>query len=36
MILYPAIDISDGRAVRLKQGDFDDVTVYRDDPLEAA
>jgi phosphoribosylformimino-5-aminoimidazole carboxamide ribotide isomerase len=36
MILYPAIDISDGRAVRLRQGHFDDVTVYRDDPLEAA
>ena len=36
MILYPAIDISDGRAVRLTQGHFDEVTVYRDDPLEAA
>jgi phosphoribosylformimino-5-aminoimidazole carboxamide ribotide isomerase len=36
MILYPAIDISEGRAVRLRQGDFDDKTVYRDDPLEAA
>ena len=36
MILYPAIDISDGRAVRLRQGHFDEVTVYRDDPLEAA
>ena len=36
MILYPAIDISDGQAVRLRQGSFDDVTVYDDDPLEAA
>jgi len=36
LILYPAIDISEGRAVRLRQGHFDDVTVYRDDPLEAA
>jgi phosphoribosylformimino-5-aminoimidazole carboxamide ribotide isomerase len=36
LILYPAIDISQGRAVRLRQGDFDDVTVYQDDPLEAA
>ena len=36
MILYPAIDISEGRAVRLRQGDFDDVTIYQDDPLEAA
>ena len=36
MILYPAIDISEGKAVRLRQGSFDDVTVYEDDPLEAA
>ncbi len=36
MILYPAIDINEGRAVRLRQGDFDEVTVYEDDPLEAA
>jgi phosphoribosylformimino-5-aminoimidazole carboxamide ribotide isomerase len=36
MILYPAIDISEGKAVRLRQGDFEDKTVYRDDPLEAA
>ncbi|MGH2918311.1 MAG: 1-(5-phosphoribosyl)-5-[(5-phosphoribosylamino)methylideneamino]imidazole-4-carboxamide isomerase [Solirubrobacteraceae bacterium] len=36
MILYPAIDIADGKAVRLVQGDFDAQTVYGDDPLEAA
>jgi phosphoribosylformimino-5-aminoimidazole carboxamide ribotide isomerase len=36
MILYPAIDIMDGHAVRLVQGRFDDVTQYADDPLEAA
>ena len=36
MILYPAIDILDGRAVRLTRGDFAAPTVYRDDPLEAA
>jgi phosphoribosylformimino-5-aminoimidazole carboxamide ribotide isomerase len=36
VILYPAIDILDGKAVRLRQGDFDDPTVYDDDPLEAA
>jgi phosphoribosylformimino-5-aminoimidazole carboxamide ribotide isomerase len=36
MILYPAIDLKDGQAVRLKQGRFDDVTVYFEDPLEAA
>jgi phosphoribosylformimino-5-aminoimidazole carboxamide ribotide isomerase len=36
MILYPAIDIADGKAVRLVQGDFADQTVYEDDPFEAA
>src|SRR5918998_2855096 len=36
MILLPAVDIRDGRAVRLRQGHFDDETVYADDPLEAA
>jgi phosphoribosylformimino-5-aminoimidazole carboxamide ribotide isomerase len=36
LILYPAVDISEGQAVRLVQGDFDDKTVYADSPLEAA
>jgi phosphoribosylformimino-5-aminoimidazole carboxamide ribotide isomerase len=36
MILLPAVDIRGGRAVRLRQGDFDQETVYADDPLEAA
>jgi phosphoribosylformimino-5-aminoimidazole carboxamide ribotide isomerase len=36
VILYPAIDIAGGRAVRLVQGDFDAETVYEDDPFEAA
>ncbi len=36
MILYPAIDILEGRAVRLRQGRFDESTVYHDDPLAAA
>ncbi|HEX6388128.1 MAG TPA: HisA/HisF-related TIM barrel protein, partial [Solirubrobacteraceae bacterium] len=36
MILYPAIDIYEGRAVRLVKGDFDASTVYEDSPLEAA
>jgi phosphoribosylformimino-5-aminoimidazole carboxamide ribotide isomerase len=36
MILLPAVDIRDGRAVRLRQGHFDDETVYADDPFEAA
>jgi phosphoribosylformimino-5-aminoimidazole carboxamide ribotide isomerase len=36
VILYPAIDIADGKAVRLVQGDFDAQTVYGDDPFAAA
>lgn len=36
MILYPAIDIRNGKAVRLRQGDFDAETVYDADPLSAA
>jgi phosphoribosylformimino-5-aminoimidazole carboxamide ribotide isomerase len=36
MILLPAVDIRDGKAVRLQQGQFDRETVYADDPLEAA
>lgn len=34
--LYPAIDIRDGRAVRLTQGRSDAETVYGDDPVEVA
>jgi phosphoribosylformimino-5-aminoimidazole carboxamide ribotide isomerase len=36
MKLIPAIDIKDGACVRLYQGDFDDVTVYGDDPIAVA
>ncbi len=36
MNLYPAIDILENRAVRLRQGRFEDKTVYHDDPLQAA
>ncbi len=36
MILYPAIDILDGSAVRLVKGDFDAKKVYDEDPLAAA
>ena len=35
MIVYPAIDLMDGRCVRLAQGRFDDATIYSDDPAEA-
>ena len=36
MILLPAIDILDGKAVRLARGDFAQQTTYDSDPLEAA
>jgi phosphoribosylformimino-5-aminoimidazole carboxamide ribotide isomerase len=36
MILLPAIDILDGHAVRLRQGDFEQRAVYDADPLDAA
>jgi phosphoribosylformimino-5-aminoimidazole carboxamide ribotide isomerase len=36
VILYPAIDILDGSAVRLVKGDFDAKKVYDEDPLAAA
>jgi phosphoribosylformimino-5-aminoimidazole carboxamide ribotide isomerase len=36
VILYPAIDIRAGRAVRLVQGDFERETAYDADPVDAA
>ncbi len=36
MELFPAIDLRDGRCVRLHQGDFDRETVYGDDPVAQA
>ena len=36
MILLPAIDLLGGNCVRLRQGKYDDVTIYRDDPLAQA
>ncbi|WP_323761093.1 1-(5-phosphoribosyl)-5-[(5-phosphoribosylamino)methylideneamino]imidazole-4-carboxamide isomerase [Maricaulis sp.] len=36
MILYPAIDLLDGRVVRLHKGAFDAVTDYGDDPKRVA
>ena len=35
MIPIPAVDMSEGRAVRLQQGRFDRVTHFDDDPLQA-
>ena len=36
MIILPAIDLKDGKCVRLRQGCADDVTVYGDDPAAQA
>lgn len=36
MIIYPAIDIRGGKAVRLVEGDYDRETVFDSDPLDAA
>ncbi len=36
MMLIPAIDIKDGKCVRLRQGRMDDETVYSDDPVATA
>jgi len=36
MILYPAIDLKDGKVVRLLQGRMEDATVYSDDPAAVA
>ena len=36
MNFYPAIDIKDGKFIRLKQGRLDEVTVYGDSPVEIA
>lgn len=36
MLLIPAIDLKDGKCVRLKQGRMEDVTVFSDDPVAMA
>jgi phosphoribosylformimino-5-aminoimidazole carboxamide ribotide isomerase len=36
MLLIPAIDLKDGRCVRLRQGRMEDATVFSDDPVETA
>ena len=36
MILYPAIDLNDGQAVRLLHGDMDNTTVFNDNPAAQA
>ena len=36
MILYPAIDLKDGKAVRLLRGDMNKSTVFNDSPIDQA
>lgn len=36
MLIFPAIDLYEGRAVRLYKGDYSRMTVYSDDPLSVA
>ena len=36
MLLIPAIDLKEGKCVRLRQGRMDDVTVFSDDPVATA
>lgn len=36
LIIYPAIDLLGGRCVRLRQGDYNQVTVYNEDPIAQA
>lgn len=36
MKIFPAIDLRDGKIVRLLKGNYDEMTVYGDDPLAAA
>ena len=36
MVIYPAIDLFDGKAVRLYKGDYAQMTVYNEDPVAVA
>jgi len=36
MTIYPAIDLYEGKAVRLQQGDYEQMTVYNNDPVSVA
>ena len=36
MLIFPAIDLVQGQAVRLFKGDYDNMTVYHTDPLQVA
>ena len=36
MILYPAIDLFEGQGVRLFKGDYEQMTIYSDEPVLVA
>ena len=36
MLVIPAIDLKDGKVIRLLQGKYEEVTVYSHDPVETA
>ncbi len=36
MMIFPAVDVLGGKVVRLHTGDYDQVTVYHDDPIETS
>ena len=36
MLIFPAIDLYDGKAVRLYKGDYNNMTVYSSDPVSVA
>ena len=36
MLIFPAIDLYEGKAVRLYKGDYDRMTVYSGDPVSIA
>ena len=36
MVIYPAIDLYEGKAVRLLKGDYEKMTVYSENPVEIA
>ena len=36
MFLFPAIDLYEGKAVRLYKGDYNQLTVYNEDPTAVA
>ena len=36
MLIFPAIDLVAGQAVRLFKGDYDNMTIYHPDPVQVA